>query len=463
MQICWWTIGSQYHNSLNLQVINHYTFAARKNKQALFKLYTAIKKDLRILLRDKAALAVIFAMPVLLVVVITSIQNSAYKLVNDHSIPLLICNRDTGTSSKQLITALDKIGMFQIANADADLSDRQVSDLMHEQESLVSIVIPNGFSVAMSAKAKSIAAKALEEFGLAAGSEVAKDSVLPAQQPLTLFYNPVLQESFRFSVGGALRSAQQFTENQEILQALYFSLNSKQLPASLEEEIFGNRAVINEIPVAKDGSSIIPNATQHNVPAWTIFAMFFIVVSLSTSIVKEKLSGSAVRLKTLPTSFLMNLHAKQITYVVVTLAQVAVIFSLGIFLFPHLGLPTLVLPANLFNLFIVSVFCGWCAVSYGVLVGVYAKSMEQAIGFGAVSVVILAAIGGIVVPAFAMPEPLRIAMKISPMHWCMEAFYTLFLKAGYTKDVIASLIPLLVIIFALQLAAVAGLKKQNFI
>ena len=448
---------------LFLAYLFSHTFAALKNRRALFKLFTAIKKDLRILLRDKAALAVIFVMPVLLVVVITSIQNSAYKLVNDHSIPLLICNRDTGASSKQLVVALDKIGMFDLTKADAALDDRQVSDLMHQKEALVSIVIPEGFSIAMSAKAKSIAGKALTEFGLASEDAKPKDSVLPAPLPLTLFYNPVLQESFRFSVGGALRSAQQFTENQEILQALYLSLNNKQLPASLEEEIFGNRTVINEIPVAKDGSSIIPNATQHNVPAWTIFAMFFIVVSLSTSIVKEKLSGSAVRLKTLPTSFLMNLGAKQITYVVVTLAQVAVIFSLGIFLFPHIGLPKLVLPTNLFNLLIVSMVCGWCAVSYGVLVGVYAKSMEQAIGFGAVSVVILAAIGGIVVPAFAMPEPLRIAMKFSPMHWCMEAFYTLFLKAGYTKDVIASLIPLLVIIFALQLAAVAGLRKQNFI
>jgi len=191
--------------------------------------------------------------------------------------------------------------------------------------------------------------------------------------------------------------------------------------------------------------------------------MFFIVVSLSTNVVKEKISGSFIRLKTLPTSFVLNLAAKQITYIVVTLAQVLVIFSLGILLFPHIDLPKLVLPENLGSLFLVSLACGWCAVSYGVLIGVYAKSMEQAIGFGAVSVVILAAIGGIVVPSFAMPESLHLLMKISPLHWCMEAYNGLFLESGLAENVLFSLLPILAIIAAMQLAAVAGLKKQRLI
>ena len=48
---------------------------------------------------------------------------------------------------------------------------------------------------------------------------------------------------------------------------------------------------------------ITPNATQHNVPAWTIFAMFFIIMSLGGSVVREKVSGSFIRLKTLPTNY----------------------------------------------------------------------------------------------------------------------------------------------------------------
>lgn len=427
----------------------------------MYKLYTAILKELRIMLRDKAALAVMFLMPVLLVVVITSIQNSSLKMINDNTVPMLVCNRDTGESSLQFIEALRKIGMFDLQKASASLTDKQLTDTMHSHDALIAVVIPQGFSSALKSKSQNITGKALTEFGMSVKTE--QNTTIKETPPVSMFYNPVLQESFRLSVNGALKSAQQFTENRAVLQALYLAMSNKKLPDSLEQQILNNKLSINQLPTAKDGSRKIPNATQHNIPAWTIFAMFFIVVSLSTNVVKEKISGSFIRLKTLPTSFILNLAAKQITYIVVTLAQVLVIFSLGIFLFPHIQLPKLVLPQNLGSLFLVSIMCGWCAVSYGILIGVYSKSMEQSIGFGAVSVVILAAIGGIVVPSFAMPESLHLLMKISPLHWCMEAYNTLFLENGYVKNVLISLLPIIIIIVAMQLAAIAGLKKQRLI
>ena len=428
----------------------------------MFKLYTAILKELRIMLRDKAALAVMFLMPVLLVVVITSIQNSSLKMINDNTVPMLVCNRDGGESSVQFIEALKKIGMFDLMKIDSLLTDKQLIDSMHVKDALIAVVVPQGFSSALQSKSQNITGKALTEFGMAV--KTPQDSTpMKETPPVSMFYNPVLQESFRLSVNGALKSAQQFTENRAVLQALYQAMSNKKLPDSLERQILNNKSTITQIPTAKDGSRKIPNATQHNVPAWTIFAMFFIVVSLSSNVVKEKISGSFIRLKTLPTSFILNLAAKQITYIAVALAQVLVIFSLGIFLFPFIGLPKLVLPESLGSLVLVSVVCGWCAVSYGVLIGVYAKSMEQSIGFGAVSVVILAAIGGIVVPSFAMPESLHLLMKISPLHWCMEAYNTLFLEGGYANDVLLSLLPILVIIAAMQVAAIVGLKRQRLI
>ena len=123
---------------------------------------------------------------------------------------------------------------------------------------------------------------------------------------------------------------------------------------------------------------MIPNASQHNVPAWTIFAMFFMVTSLGSNLVKEKLSGSFIRLKTLPTSYFIALISKQISYLLVTLAQVVVIFSIGVFLFPLIGLPKLNLPSDLVGLLIVSLISGWCAISYAIAIGVFAQTQEQA-------------------------------------------------------------------------------------
>ena len=61
-----------------------------------------------------------FAMPIILAIVITAIKNSTFEIVNSNKIPILFCNRDSGEASKQLLTAIEKIGMFKISLVKAD-------------------------------------------------------------------------------------------------------------------------------------------------------------------------------------------------------------------------------------------------------------------------------------------------------------------------------------------------------
>ena len=133
------------------------------------------------------------------------------------------------------------------------------------------------------------------------------------------------------------------------------------------------------------------------------------------------------------------------------------------YLFPLIGLPKLNLPSDLLGLFIVSLICGCCAVSFAVCIGVYAQTQEQANGIGAVSIVMLAAIGGLLVPSFAMPESFQTIIKLSPLHWALEAYYGLFLEGGKLKDIILNILPLLGITVIIQLIALYGLKRKNLI
>lgn len=427
----------------------------------MYKLWATILKDIRILSRDRVGLTLMFVMPVVLAIVITAVQNSTFELVNDNKVPLLLCNRDTGSASRQLVQAIEKIGMFEVKQVTKDETESQITDRMHAKDALVAIVVPPNFSAAISAKAKNISGRALNNFGVQ--TDTTQTAAPVTVEAVTLYYHPVLQQSFRSSIQGALRSALQLVENKQVLQSLYFSLNEKELPASFENDMINNQAGIHEIPISRNGSRNIPNATQHNIPAWTIFAMFFIVISLGSSVVREKLNGSFVRLKTLPTSYLVALLSKQIAYMAVTLVQTAAIFSIGVWLFPLIGLPALNIPADKLGLLIVTVICGWCAVSYAICIGAFAQTQEQANGFGAVSIVLLAAIGGILVPSFAMPASFQGIMKLSPLHWCLEAFYGLFLEGGKLKDVLLNILPLLGITLLIQMITVYALKRKNLI
>ncbi len=425
----------------------------------MFKLRAAIIKDVKVLLRDKVGISLMFVMPIILVVVVTSIQNSTFQLVNKNRLSIIVNNNDTGQAGLQLIKAIGKIGMFKVFRVSGNQSEIMMTGAMHRNDAVLGVIIPANFSFKVSAKSKSIAGKALSSFGLQGDSVKQAGDV----DPITLYYNPILQESIRFSVQGAIRSSLQLVESRETLRSLYFSINERQLPEKLENEMLNSKTAINEIPVSKDGKRSTPNATQHNVPAWTIFAMFFIIMSLGGSVVREKVSGSFIRLKTLPTNYMVGLLSKQITYLVVTMFQAAVIFSMGIWLFPFIGLPALNLPSDILALIIVTLICGWCAVSYAICVGVFAQTQEQANGFGAVSIVILACIGGLMVPSFAMQGFFKSAANISPMHWCLQAYYSLFLEGGKLKDVVNNIIPLFLITVLLQFVTFLGLKRKNLI
>lgn len=428
----------------------------------MFKLWSTILKDIRILTRDRLGLVFMFVMPIVLAVVITAVQNSTFEMLNTNTVPMLICNRDTGEAGKQMQTAIEKVGMFSLKQVTPNVTDKEISDRMHAKDAVIAIIIPADFTQKLKEKADVIAKKALQNFGMQTGKPV-ETTDSGQVQPITLLYHPVLQESFRHSIQGALKSALQVVQNKEVLKSIYFAMNETALPDSLEKDLMNSQVGIVEIPVSRDGSRNIPNASQHNVPAWTVFAMFFIVISLGGSVVREKLNGSFVRLKTLPTNYLIALISKQLTYLFITFIQALVVFSMGIWLFPSMGLPKLNLPADVIGVVIVTLICGWCAVSYAIMIGVFAKTQEQANGIGAVSIVLMAAVGGLLVPSFAMPESFQFVMKLSPLHWCLEAYYGLFLEGGKLKDVILNIIPLLGISFAIQLITLYGLKRKNLI
>jgi len=426
----------------------------------MYKLFATIQKDVRVMARDRVGLLFMFGLPILLVVIVTSIQNSTFELMNKNTVPLLLCNRDTGAASHQFIAAVEQVGLFNILTASG--TDSSIRARVQQKDALLALVIPANFSARVEARARMVAGKAMNSFGL----EDSTNKGAPGDtttMPIALYYHPILQASFRRSAEGALYSALQVVESKHILKTLYFSLNEKELPDSVESELLNNKTTIEEYPVSRDRTRTIPNASQHNVPAWTVFAMFFVVISLSSGIVREKVNGSFIRLKTLPTSYLVAIVSKQLTYLTVTLVQAAIIFAIGVWLFPVIGLPTLHFPTDWAALAVVTFLCGWCAVSYAICIGVFSQTEERATGFGAISIVILAAIGGLMVPSFAMPGSFRLAASISPLHWGLEAYYGLFLEGGGFSTIWSNILPLVLIIAGLQGLSFWGLKRKNLI
>lgn len=422
------------------------------------KFGASILKEFQLLIHDKIGLLILYIMPILLVFIITIVQDSTFRLVNENQMDLLVINNDKGKIGSDFIEILDKSGSFTIEiNDTIPFKDLKQATIDHNK--LISIYIPSDFSANINGNASHVSNIMLTEFGIEEGKSGKKVN----QPTITFYYDPVLQENFRMTLTTNLQMVLVGLENNAMMEQLFNDMGYDEIPPHIEKEMNGRQTKILSQVAGKNGRDIIPNSTQHNIPAWTIFAMFFMVITLGGNLVKERLSGSFLRLQTIPSAFMLTIWSKMLVFLFVAMTQMVTLFCIGMFVFPLIGLPELILPQALIQLFMIAFLSALAAVSYAIVIGTYAKTQEQANGFGAVSIIIFAAIGGIWVPTFIMPDYLQEIGKLSPLYWCLDGFYTLFLKNGSWSELSGTIIYLIMFTFVCQLLTFIKLRIQNYL
>ena len=410
------------------------------------KLLASAKKETLLLVRDRTGLSILFIMPMILIFVMTLIQDSAFRSLNEKGIPIVFVNQDQdslgiligqGLRSNELCTLYDSIGGQP---ATPELARQAVTD----GKFMVGIIIPSGATNAIRKNVTELVDQSMQP-----------DSVLKKDLPtgadsveIQILIDPVAKKSFLTSITSNLR---EFIS--EVKTKIMFQTFSDQVAEIIPDktnapkQVFASTQIIRykEIYASSSlGDKLVPNAVQHNVPAWTIFAMFFIVIPLSGSIMKEKNEGSVFRLHTMPGSYLLLISGKIIVYVVVCLIQFLLMLSVGLFFLPMLGLPVLLLGNSIFGIFILTLATAIAATGYGVLVGTLASTEQQGAIMGSLSVLLLSALGGVWVPAYIMPEVMRTISSFSPLNWSLEGFYKLFLRGAGASAILINAGKLLV-------------------
>jgi ABC-2 type transport system permease protein len=206
-------------------------------------------------------------------------------------------------------------------------------------------------------------------------------------------------------------------------------------------------------------SSQTPTSTQHNVPAYTLLAMFFLVIPLSGTFIKEREQGTLRRMLTLPAPTWVTLAGKVIPYFAINQLQVVVMLSAGIFLLPVLGADALHIGHSAAGIALLSVSASCAAIGFGMLVSVFARTTEQASSFGAISILIFAALGGIMVPQNFMPLAMRHIAEFSPLAWGLDGFLDIFVREKSISDIFVYAARLL--LFGLLCLTIASLRLRK--
>ncbi|MBK7305654.1 MAG: ABC transporter permease [Chitinophagaceae bacterium] len=425
----------------------------------LNKLLATVKKEILLLLRDRVGLSVLFLMPVALILVMTLIQDSAFKSINEKGIPVVFVNNDNDSLGYQIKQGLLSTDLCYVSDsidgkpANSESAKKAVS----EGKFLIGIVIPKGATASIR---KNVSAMVSETLNGSDSLQKQTDSV-----EITILIDPVAKKSFLNAVTSNLR---EFIS--EIKTKIMFQTFSEQIAEVIPDKnntpknSYQKSQIIRykEIFASTATEQIVPNAVQHNVPAWTIFAMFFIAIPLSNSIIKEKTEGSVFRLHTMPTPYLLLINGKILVYVLVCLIQFLLMLAVGKFLLPQMGLPALVLGNSMMGIFILTMATAFAATGFGVTVGTLATTDHQAAIMGSLSILLLSALGGIWVPSYVMPEVMRNISAFSPLNWSLEGFYKLFLRGGGVEDILPYAIKLMVFFFAMMgISYLANHKKRT--
>jgi len=374
------------------------------------KYFAIVKKEYLQVFRDLPGLVLLFLMPALMLILITLTQEKVMTGM-DSSSKVLLVNSDKSTLGNSIEDELNRESKIDLVLME---SAQEAEKLVYTGKYRVVVVVPDSST------------ERLEDLAWDQAFDMSEidSAAVNKLSGIRLLYDPAMMKLYKDIMGYSL---ERIIESEAI--DLYLSAMQEALQTSITNHFDQNLVNIEEGIAGGSEFLLEYNIVNNNVPAFILFAMFFIVIPLAGSVLQEKQQGTRDRIMTLPVSWITLLLGKITVYLGVCLLQFFLMIAIGIFLIPQIcDLPALSLDVNLFALLAITIVCGLAAVGFGLLIGSLSSTFMQAAPIGSVLVVILAILGGIFVPNYMMPELLSKISFISPMRWGADAYFNIFAR-----------------------------------
>jgi len=426
----------------------------------LNRLTASIKKETRHLLRDKEAFLLLFVMPFIFVLIISMAMRDTFREQGGVVLPVVIIDNDGGVVGTSVIEALSSVKAFKVETAlegkgAGTVTEEELKDDVTAGTHKFAVIIPEGASIGAKAAVQ-------RQLRFVKGADIAPVKV-------RLIADPQLRSDMR-SLGAASTSRALGAIENRLLWESFAKLAGMKITPEREKEIrailasnrpFAEVVAEDAATRAGDGAGEAPKPTsvQQSVPAWTLFAVFFLVIPLSVTFIKERQAGCLQRLRSMPVPVWVIMLGKAVPFFIVNQIQLIMLLLAGMFVVPLLGGDRLEIGNAPVAIAMVSVAVSFAAVSYGLATAAYCKTTEQATTFGGASIIIFGALGGIMVPKFIMPPVMQKLAVISPMSWGLDGYLDIFVRHGSVRDILPEAAGLLVFAAIAGLVAVLRLRR----
>jgi ABC-2 type transport system permease protein len=421
------------------------------------KFLWAVGKELTVLWRDRAALLILFTMPCALIFVVTLVQENVMRETSQNSFQILLVNEDNGELSETMIRYIQSSTIFK---PQLDLDGKPITRVMAERS-----VAAGEVPIAVIFE-KDLTRNAVQNADGMFDEDV-DSNTLPSGSIRILFdpgVSRLLRESFMTMLQLRIVEAESKLAVTRLVEEILEEPTGKSTAEIIEDDsmwVPGRSISIRSESPSLGDSHHLPNSVQQNVPAWMIFGIFLIAVPLSGTFIRERQEGTLIRIRSMPVSTGLILFSKITAYVIISLIQLPLMLSVGFYLLPLAGTPVLTLGMYPCLIVVTAVFAALAATSFGLFIGSFATSTEQTSLLSAVTVVIAAAIGGIMVPTFAMPSFMQTLAGFSPLEWAHHAMITLIVRHGSFGDIWRDLAYLLLFSLLCSTLSISKLMGRN--
>jgi len=338
-----------------------------------------IKKEFLLILRNRAALFLLFIFPSIMIVTLSSLTKDVYKEKN-MKFSLYIKDKDKTAISKNLLKLVDDDKSFKLLKNSKDA-----------------------------------------EFVLEIPDQYSRDTSLKLNLKIIDSINSEQVEIFKTMLSAHIISARFKTMAHSIKQ---FSRKAAKKILSVDVSVDAFYAV------SFDKAKNIPTSTQHSVATWIVLSFFLIIVPMSSIYANELSMKILTRVDAMNISLYEMVSLRNIPYFVITQIQILIMIFVGFFLVPLFDAPSLDISGSILALIVLSFSLAIAAVGMSTFITVVTHSSGQAKMLGLVTISILGFLGGAIIPKFAMPEFIQSYMEFSPFSWAVDGFVSVFLKSA---------------------------------
>ena len=357
------------------------------------KFHIIAAKDLKIVLRDRNALIMMFLVPMMIISVAGLALGGEYQ--QNIQIDVLIVDLDNDDVSKGLVEFLEEIDILDV---DMESNEFAARDRVKNKEYGSLIIIPMGFT-------KSVMTG--QDTGL-----------LIIVDPTEETDNTVLEKIVE---GYASR----ISTNVVVVK----TASAYGIPAHTEEQIL---EIIDtagqfvyppsvDVTIENTASNLVEFSpfTQY-VPGFAVMFLMFTTVQMgSISLIKEQEAGTLRRLITAPISKAEIIGGKIASTFIRGFMQLTVLIYFG-----HVAFD-LDLGSDILALFVLIAAVTLASTGLGVLVAVLVKTVDQADSVSLFLVMIMSAIGGSWWPLSVEPQFMQDMAHFTITAWAMDGFYDL--------------------------------------